>query len=320
MMMRMLWFLVPALIACASGAQTYPAKPIQLVVPFPAGGGTDILARTVAQRLAPRLGQAVVIDNRPGASGIIGAQLVAKAVPDGYTLVVGVTNTHAINTTFFKKLPYDAQKDFLPVGMVALGPHLLLVNSASPARTLAELVQLVKTQPGIHSFASYGLGSTAHLAGEMLKDRAGIDMTHVPYKGIPPALADLAGGQVTTLFSTTAAAIPLIRSGKLRALAVTSDRRMEGLPDVPTMEEAGMRDAVLSHWYGLFAPAGTPQAVVDRLSAELRGILFTPELRDTFAAHGVVPMPMTPGEFAAFQREEIQRWGRIVRASGATAD
>ena len=318
--MHRIFLLAAFLIAGAAQAQGYPSKAVQVVVPFPAGGGTDILARAVAQRLAPRLGQPMVIDNRPGASGIIGTQLVAKAVPDGHTLVLGVTNTHAINPAFFKKLPYDPQKDFAPVGLIALGPHLLVVNTANPARTVAELVRMVRAQPGKHSFASYGLGSTAHLAGEMLKDAARIDMTHVPYKGIPPALADVMGGQVTMLFTTTAAAIPLIRSGKLRALAVTSDRRLESLPEVPTMPEAGFPDAILSHWYGLYAPAATPQPVIERLSAELRAVLSAPELREAFAAHGVVPMPMSPMEFASFQRDEIQRWGKIVRASGATAD
>lgn len=301
-------------------AQTWPSRPITIVVPWPAGGGTDIIARSVAQRLQVRLGQTVVVDNKPGASGIIGTQAVAKAPADGYTYVLGVTNTHAINASYFKKLPYDPVKDFQPVTLLAVGPHLLLVNASNPARSVQELVQAAKAQPGKFTFASYGNGSTAHLAGEALKSAAGLDMTHVPYKGIPPAIIDLVGGQVTMLFSTTAAALPQIKAGKLKALAVTSDKRLEALPDVPTMQEAGFRDAVLTHWYGLLAPVGTPKPIVDRVAKEIAEILGSPEIRDAYAVHGVVPTPSTPDQYAAFIRDEIARWGRLVAAAGVVGD
>jgi tripartite-type tricarboxylate transporter receptor subunit TctC len=308
------------LAASLAVAQAWPARPLTVIVPWPAGGGTDIIARTVTQRLQMRLGQPVVIDNKAGASGIIGTQAAAKAAPDGYTLVLGVTNTHAINASYFKKLPYDPVKDFQPISLLAIGPHLLVVNAANPARTLQELVQAVKAQPGKFSFASYGNGSTAHLAGEALKSAAGLDMTHVPYKGIPPAIIDVVGGQVTMLFSTTAAALPQIKAGKLKALAVTSEKRLDVLPDVPTMQEAGFRDAVLLHWYGLLAPAGTPRPIVDRLARELAAILGSSEIRDTFAVHGVAPLADSPDQFAAFMRDEVARWGKLVAASGVTGD
>ena len=255
----------------AAAQATWPQKPIQLVVPFPAGGGTDIIARTVAQRLAPRLGQPIVIENRPGASGVIGTQLVQKAVPDGYTLVLGVTNTHAVNPTYFKSLPYDAQKDFQPVSLLAVGPHVLVVNANTPAKSLTELVALLKSQPGKHSFASYGNGSTAHLLGEMMRDADKLEYTHVPYKGIPPALQDLLGERVTLLYSTTAAALPHIRSGKLRALAVTSEKRLDLLPDVPTMSELGRPDATLNHWYGVRAGGNADNAGRETRARDRRG-------------------------------------------------
>ena len=281
----------------------WPQKPIQLIVPFPAGGGTDIIARSVANRLAPRLGQPIVIDNRPGASGVIGTQAVAKAPPDGYTLVLGVTNTHAVNPTFFKSLPYDAQKDFQPVSLLAVGPHVLVVNANTPAKTLPELVALIKSQPGKHTFASYGNGSTAHLLGEMMREADKLEYTHVPYKGIPPALQDLLGERVTLLYSTTAAALPHIKSGKLRALAITSEKRLDLLPDVPTMNELGRPDATLNHWYGVLAPAGTPMAIVDKLAREIAAVLQLPEIRETHEQAGVAPTSSTPEQFAAFISE-----------------
>ena len=304
----------------SQGYANWPQKPIQLIVPFPAGGGTDIIARTVAQRLGPRLGTSIIVDNKPGASGVIGTQAVARAAPDGYTLVLGVTNTHAVNPTFFKSLPYDAQKDFQPISLLAMGPHVLVVNANTPAKTLPELVALIKSQPGKHTFASYGNGSTAHLLGEMMRDADKLEYTHVPYKGIPPALQDLLGERVTLLFSTTAAALPHIRSGKLRALAVTGEKRLDLLPDVPTMNELGRPEATLGHWYGLLAPAGTPAPIIDRLAREIAAVLQLPEIKETYEQAGVEPTSSTPEQFAAFIRSEIPRWGRLVRISGITSE
>jgi len=312
--------LTSALVDVTFAQGTWPSKPIQLVVPWPAGGGTDIIARTIANKLQARLGTPVIVDNRAGASGLIGTQYAAKAEPDGYTIVLGVTNTHAINPTYFKKLPYDPVKDFQPISMLAVGPHVLVVNAKLPVKTLPELVAMVKAQPGKLSFASYGNGSTAHLLGEQMKQTDHLDMTHVPYRGIPPALQDLIGGQVTMLFSTTAAALPHIKSGNLRALAITSEKRLELLPDVPTMIELNRPDATLNHWYGLLAPAGTPRAVVDRLSKETRAALQGNDVKDTFTQAGVTPWPMSPEEFAAFIRSEIAKWGKLVKASGIQGD
>jgi tripartite-type tricarboxylate transporter receptor subunit TctC len=298
----------------------WPHKPVQLIVPWPAGGGTDIIARTVTQRLQARIGQPIVVDNRAGASGIIGTQAAANAVPDGYTLVLGVTNTHAINGTYFRKLPYDILKDFQPVSMLAVGPHVLVINPALPARSFGGLVALLKSQPGKHAFASYGNGSTAHLLGEQLKRADDLDITHVPYRGIPPALQDVMGGQVSMIFSTTAAALPLIRSGKLRALAVTAEHRLEGLPDVPTMIELKRPEATLNHWYGLLVPAGVPRPIVDRLAAETRAVLQGSDVKEVFEKAGVTPWPLNPDQFSAFMKEEIGRWGALVKAAGIVGD
>ncbi|MFN0162641.1 MAG: Bug family tripartite tricarboxylate transporter substrate binding protein [Burkholderiales bacterium] len=304
----------------ASAQAIWPQKPVQLIVPWPAGGGTDIIGRAVAQRLATRLGQSVVIENRAGASGNIGTQAAARAAPDGYTLVLGVTNTHAINSSYFRSLPYDPLKDFQAVTMLAIGPHVLVINANQPARNIAELVALLRAQPGKHAYASYGNGSTAHLLGEQLRQAEKLDLTHAPYRGIPPALQDLIGGQVSLLFSTTAAAIPQIRGGRLRALAITSEKRLDALPEVATMIELQRPDATLNHWYGLFAPAGTPRAIVDRLAQETEVVLQAADLREIFNQAGVAPVPMTPDATSAFVRSEVTRWGALVKAAGIVGE
>ena len=320
-LMQILLLAVMMIQSSVAGAQSvWPQRPVQIVVPFPAGGGTDIIARTVAAKLQTKLGQSVVIDNRAGASGIIGTQAVAKAVPDGYTFVLGVTNTHAINPTFFKKLPYDAIKDFQPVSLFASGPHVLVINAATPVNSIGDLVALIKSQPARHSFASYGNGSTAHLLGVMFKDMDRLDIAHIPYKGIPPALQDLLGGQVTMLFSTTAAAIPHIKSGRLRALAITDEKRMDVLPDVPTMIELGRKEATLNHWYGLLAPIRTPRPIVDRMAREIAAVMQLADVKDTFTQAGVSPAANTPDQFAGFIRDEIERWGRLVKSAGISGD
>ena len=304
----------------ALAQERWPARAITLVIPFPPGGGTDIIARTVAVRLQEKLGRPVVIDNRPGAGGLIGTQQVAKAAPDGYTYVIGITNTFAINPAFYKSLPYDPVRDFQPVSMLAIGPHVLVIHPDTPARTIREYIEYGKAQKGKLSYASYGNGSTAHLITEMLKEQNGLDFVHVPYKGIPPALADLMAGRVTLLVSSTAPAVPLIQAGRLRALAIYGDKRLESLPDVPTMAELGFKDTNLQIWYGLFAPAGTPPPVVERMNSELRAILGSREVQDIFVKAGIFAAPTTVDDYTAFVRAETERWGRLVRISGAQAE
>lgn len=307
--------------ACAVFAQDpWPSRSVTMVIPFPPGGGTDIIARAVATKLQERLGRPFVIENRPGAGGLIGTQQVGRAAADGHTFVIGITNTFAINPTFYKALPYDPVKDFQPISMLAVGPHVLVIHPDTPAKTLREYIEYCKTQKGKLSYASYGNGSTSHLITEMLKEQNGLDLVHVPYKGIPPALADVMGGQVSMLVSSTAPAVPLIRAGRLRALAIYGDKRLDSLPDVPTIAELGVKDAALQIWYGLFAPAGTPQQIVNRLNGELRAVLTTRDVQDTFAKAGIFPAPMAVDEFTAFVKAETDRWGRLVKISGAQAE
>ena len=306
--------------AAAIAQERWPARPITMVIPFPPGGGTDIIARTLSVRLQEKLGRPVVIENRPGAGGLIGTQQVAKAAPDGYTYVIGITNTFAINPAFYKSLPYDPVKDFQPISMLAIGPHVLVIHPDTPARNIREYLDYGKSQKGKLSYASYGNGSTAHLITEMLKEQNGLDFVHVPYKGIPPALADLMAGRVTLLVSSTAPAVPLIQAGRLRALAIYGDKRLESLPEVPTMAELGFKDTNLQIWYGLFAPAGTPAPVVERMNSELRAILGSREVQDIFVKAGIFAAPTTVDDYTAFVRAETERWGRLVRISGAQAE
>jgi len=298
----------------------WPTRPVTLVVPWPAGGGTDVIARTVATKLQERLGQPFVIENRPGASGIIGTELVARAPGDGYALVLGVTNTHAINATFFKQLRYDTKRDFEPVALLATGPHVVLVNSATPATNLAEYVAYVRQSKVPMSYASYGNGSTAHLIGELFRAHNKLDMVHVPYKGIPPAITDLLGNQVSMLVSTTGAALPQIKSGKLRALAVIDTQRMPQLPGVPTMSEQGYSDADYTHWYGIFAPAKTPATIVNGLAAEVQAVLALPQVQKAFVDAGVNANYKGPEAFRQFVDAEIERWGKLVVLSGVRGD
>ena len=302
--------------AFAQPAQAWPSRPLQLVIPFPPGGGTDIIGRSLAYRMQERLGKPIVIENKAGAGGMIGTQQVAKAPPDGHTLVIGITNTFAINSTFYKAMAYDPVKDFQPVSLLAVGPHILVIHPDTPARTYAEYVEYARKNKGRLSYASYGNGSTSHLITEMLKQLHGLDLVHVPYKGIPPALADVMGNRVSMLVSSSAPAIPLVLGGKLRALAIHGDKRIDSLPEVPTMAELGYKDAGLQIWYGLFAPAGTPAAIVSRLNAEVRTALGARDVQEQFAKGGVYPAGMGVDEFAAFAREETVRWGKLVELAG----
>jgi len=310
-----------ALLAPLAFAQApYPAKPIRLVVPFPPGGTTDILARIVAQKLTEAWGQPVVVDNRPGAGGNIGAELVAKSAPDGYTLLMGTVGTHAINASLYAKLPYDHVKDFAPVILVAGVPNVLVVNPSVPVNSVAELIAYAKANPGKLNFASSGSGTSIHLSGELFRTMAGVQITHVPYKGSAPAIADLVGGQVQLMFDNLPSSLAQIKAGKLRALAVTSDKRAPALPDVPTMAEAGLPGFEASSWFGVLAPAGTPPAIVGKLHAEIAKWLATPDAREKLSAQGANLAGFGPEEFARYIGSETAKWAKVVKESGAKVD
>jgi len=323
--LRALQLIVTIAASLASGhalaqAPAYPSKPIRLVVPFPPGGATDILAREVGQKLTEAWGQSVIVDNRPGAGGNIGAELVAKAAPDGYTLLMGTVGTHAINASLYAKLPYDHIKDFAPVILVAGVPNVLVVNPALPVGTVGELIAYAKANPGKLNFASSGNGTSIHLSGELFKVMAGVDMTHVPYKGSAPAVQDLIAGQVQLMFDNLPPSLPQIKAGKLRALAVTSATRAAALPDVPTMAESGLPGFEASSWFGILAPAGTPSTIVAKLNAEVAKWLATPEAKEKLSKQGANAAGGSPDDFARHIAAETTKWAKVVKDSGAKVD
>ena len=304
-----------------AAAQTpYPGKPVRLVVPFPAGGTTDILARAAAQKLSEAWGQQVIVDNRPGAGGNIGAELVAKAAPDGYTLLMGTVGTHAINASLYSKLPYDPVKDFAPVILVAGVPNVLVVNPSLPVNSVPELIAYAKANPGALNFASSGSGTSIHLSGELFKTLTGVQMTHVPYKGSAPALTDLMGGQVQLMFDNLPSSLGFIKAGKLRALAVTSSARAAALPDVPALAEAGVPGFEASSWFGILAPAGTPRDIILRINGEVAKWLASPEAREKLAGQGAIAAGGTPEDFARHINAEMAKWAKVVKESGAKVD
>jgi len=309
-------------VATTSGAQTpaYPAKPVRLVVPFPPGGATDIIARAVAQKLGETWGQSIVVDTRPGAGGNIGTELVAKAAPDGYTLEMGTVGTHAINASVYTKIPFDNIKDFAPIILVAGVPNVLEVNPSLPINSVQELIAYAKANPGKLNFASSGNGTSIHLSGELFKVMAGVQMTHVPYKGSAPALQDLIGGNVQLMFDNLPPSLPQIKSGKLRALAVTSATRAPALPDVPTIAESGLPGFEASSWFGLVAPAGTPPAIIARINAEVATWLASPEGKEKLAAIGANAAGGSPEDFARHIQAETAKWAKVVKESGAKVD
>jgi tripartite-type tricarboxylate transporter receptor subunit TctC len=309
---------------CVAGNQSfasesYPARPIRFIVPFPPGGGNDIVARIVALKLGEGLGQPVVIDNRGGAGGTLGTDMTAKAPPDGYTLLINNISL-AVNQTLFKKLPYDTLKDLAAVGLIGRQPNIVVVHPAVPAKSIRELLELARAKPGEMNYGSGGIGTASHLATEMLKLMARVDMTHVPYKGLGPALTDLIGGRVHVIISTMASALPHMKTGKLRPLAVTTAQRSSFFPEVPTMNESGVKGYEFSTWYALLAPAGTPKAVIDRVNQETRRALGTSSVKEQFLAQGLEPAGSSPEEFSAYLRNEVAKWGKVVKASGATPE
>ena len=296
---------------------TFPTKPVRLIVPFTPGGSTDILARAIGQKLTEGWGQAVVIDNRPGAGGIIGMETAAKSAPDGYTLVMGHIGTLAANPALYKSLPYDPVKDYAPVTLLARVPNVLAVGPAVSSRNVAELVALAKSRPGKLDYGSGGNGSAAHLATEYFKLKAGIDVQHVPYKGTAPALADLLGGQIAFVITGLPPVLPHAKAGKLRILGVASAQRLKQFPDIPTIAESGVPGYEATQWYGILAPAGTPKELVAKLNADIVKALHDPSVADKLAAEGADPVGNSSDEFGAFIKTEIELWGKVIRATGA---
>ena len=310
-----------ALAAGTAAAQDYPSKPIRMVVGFPPGGGTDVVARIITPRLSELLGQSVVIENRPGATGTMAAGQVAKSAPDGYTIMMGHVSVNAIAPSLFKNLSYDVIKDFEPVAIAAAVPHFVVVHPSVPVKSLRELIDYLKARPGKLTYPSAGNGSMPHLAGEVFKAQAGVDLLHVPYKGSGQSMADLLGGQHVVAFDTMPASAPHVRSGKLRPLAVSSAQRLPAFPDVPTAREAGMPDYVITTWYGVFAPAGTPKAIVGRLHADIVKAMQTPEVKaklEGIGADGSVSR--SPEEYAALVKSDTQRYAKVIKDIGLKID
>ena len=311
-----------ALAACAAlaHAQNYPAKPVRIIVPYPPGGTTDIIARIAAAQLAEKLKQPFVVENRAGASGAIGATAVAQAAPDGYTLIMGTANTHGINSALQKNLPYDAVKDFAPVTVVASTPNIIVVHPNVPAKTLAELIALAKAQPGKINFGSTSIGGSPHMSAELLKAMTGIDMVHVPYKGAAPMLTDLVGGQIQVGFDNLPSTIGYVRSGKVRALAVTTAQRWPGAPDIPTVAESGVPGYEVSGWFGLLAPAGTPKAVLDTLQSTIAQIVQEPEVAKQLRDLGAAPVANKPEDFARDIAADVEKWRKVAQTTGVKLD
>jgi tripartite-type tricarboxylate transporter receptor subunit TctC len=309
-------------VASLAGAadQPYPSRPIRLVVPFPAGGGTDIISRVVSNKLTETQKWVIVVDNRPGAGGNIGVELAAKSAPDGYTIVMGQTSNLAVNPTLYAKMPYDAIKDLAPIAAVADAPLVLVVAAGSPFKTLADVVAAAKARPGMVTLATPGNGTVAHLTGELFQKAAGIKLQHVPYKGSSQAITDLLGGSIQLLMASVPTANGQIKGGNMRALAVTSEKRSGDLPTVPTINESGYKGFDARTWFGLLAPAGTPASVVARLNAEVNKILKMPEVREKIRAEGGDILGGTPAEFASMIKTEHVRWGKVVKESGAKMD
>jgi len=303
-------------VSVSAAENTYPSRPVRLIAPFSAGGGVDIVARLVAQRLSEKWGQQVVVDNRTGATGIIGTDLAAHATPDGYTLLMGNAATHAVNVSLFKKLPYDAIRDFVPITLVGRVPEMLVVHPALPASSVQELIALAKSKPGELTFGSAGSGSPPHLAGELFQSLAKIRLVHIPYKGSAPALTDLIAGQINMYFSNILSAVPYVKGGRLRGLGVTSAKRSVVAPDIPAIAEAGLPGYEDYNWYGVLAPKGTPKAIVDKLHTDIVHVVKSTDVEDRLTKDGAEVIANTPAEFAKFIREEIQKYAQIIKQSG----
>jgi tripartite-type tricarboxylate transporter receptor subunit TctC len=319
-MKRWIGFVVGMLVSGLALAQSWPAKPLRIVIAQAPGSATDVISRVVANPLSESLGQPIVIDARPGAGGVLGTEVAARSAPDGYTLFMGNNSTHGSNPAVYAKLPYDAVKDFAPVSFVASVPYVLVVDPALPVKSVQEFIAYAKARPGKLNYASAGNGSTHHFCGELLKSMAGLDMQHIPYKGSGPGIAGLLGGEVSMMFSNVADIGSQIKAGKVKPLAVTATKRASTLPEVPTMAEAGLPDFVITSWFGLLVPAGTPAPIVARLNAETVKVLGRAEVKSTLAAQGLEVAPSTPEQFAAHIKSEIARFTRIAKAAGIKAE
>lgn len=305
--------------AAAAAAQAYPARPVRVICGFPPGSGADITARVIGAKLYEVMGQQFFVDNRPGAGSNIAAEIAAKSAPDGYTLFIG-TVANTINATLYSRLPFDFARDFAPVALATAAPNVLVVHPSVPAKTVKDLVALAKSRPGQLNFASSGTGTAPHLSGELFNAMAGVKMTHIPYKGSPPAVADLAAGSVDVMFSPASTAIPHLKSGRLRALAATTAARMPSLPDLPTVSEAGLKGYETVTWFGYVAPAKTPPAIMGRLNAEINRVLGMPDVRSQFEVQGVAILGGSAERFSQYIREETAKWAKVIRISGARAD
>ena len=306
-------------LAATAHAQSWPTKPIRYIVPFPPGGATDILARSIADKLGPALGQPVIVENRAGAAGNVGTELVAKSAPDGYTILM-VTVAQSISESLYAKLGYNLTRDLAPVILVARVPNVMVVHPSVPARSVKEFIDYARTNPGKVNFASSGSGTSIHMSAELFKLITGVDIVHIPYKGSAAALTDLIGGQVSVMFDNLPPSMPHIRSGKLRPLAITTTTRYPALPDLPTMVEAGVPGYEASSWFGIMVPAGTSKDVVARLNAEARKIMAMADVRERFDQQGAIAGPGSPEDFDRFIRDEIAKWAKVVKASGAKVD
>lgn len=302
------------------GAEPFPGKQVRFVVPYPPGGPLDTVARLLGQKVSASIKHPVVIDNVPGAGGNIGAGVVARAAPDGYTILMGAVATHAINPTLYSTIPYNAEKDFIAVTQLASTPNVLVVNNAIEANSVAEFIKLAKSKPGKLNFGSGSTGSAGHLAGELFKTMAGVDMAHIPYKGAAGAMQDLIGGRVDLMFDNLASSLSQVKGGRVRALAVTTSKRTKLAPELPTIAESGLPGFDISTWFGIFVPAGTPRPVVDRLHAEFTRALAAPDVREKMLALGAEPVGSTPEQFTAYVKAEAAKYAKLVRTSGAKVD
>ena len=309
-----------ALATSAAFAQTYPSKPIRLISPFAPGGGTDITSRAIAPKLSAAFGQQVVVDNRGGAGGMVGVEIAAKAPPDGYTIVIGTIGNIAVNPSLYSKMPYEPQKDLVPIGQVANALNVLVVHPSLPAKTVKEFIAVAKQHPGQLNFGSSGPGATDHLAGEVFNMMAGVKMEHIPYKGGAPAMLDLLAGQVQVVFSTMATAVGSIQANRIRAIAMTGNQRYERMPNLPTIAEGGLKGFEVNNWYGFFAPAGTPREVVARLHTETAKTLAMPDVKTRLLDAGIIATPSSPEALAAYGQAETKKWAKVIKAANIKVD
>ena len=314
------WTLMFAMGINSAFGQAYPGKPIHLIVAFPPGGTTDVVARLIGQKLSESWGQPVVVDNRPGASGIIGTEIAAKAQPDGYTLLMGYITTHSINPSLYGNLPYDPVKDFAPVSWIAAAPLLVMVHPSVPVKSVKELIALAKSKPGQLSYASGGNGSPPHLAGELFKTMAGVDIAHVPYKGSAPAMVDVLGGHVPVYFDGIVTTLSQVKAGKLRALGVTSAKRSPSAPEIPTVAESGLPGFEVISWWGMVVQSAVPKEIVSKLSAEIVKIVQMPDVKERLAAQGAIPIGSTPEQFASHIKAETAKWGKVIKECNVKVD